>query len=175
MYEIVLGSEWNENHATKNQANFQGPFLAPSAEGINLKCRLGQEKQKELMEQHVQDLFTLPGHLKLFENNRAVRIKRDSKHQGTVFTATQHPVISITHSWLQWIQKSIWLLKWKSGPPKYRIKFNSPNLLSTGICDSYQMKLKCKTPSLFLLKLFLIEELASCILNSISFCCMIKK
>lgn len=49
-YKIVLGSEWNENHATKNHANFQGPFLAPSAEGINLKWRLGQEKQKELME-----------------------------------------------------------------------------------------------------------------------------
>lgn len=97
MYKIVLGSEWNENHATKNQANFQGPFLAPSAEGINLKCRLGQKKQKELMEQHVQDLFMLPGHLNLFENNRDVWIKRDSKHQGTVFTATQHHVIRIIH------------------------------------------------------------------------------
>lgn len=91
MYKVVLGSEWNKTHATKNQTNFQGPFLAPSAEGINLKCRLGQEKQKELMEQHVQDLFMLPGHLKLFENDRVVCIKRDSKHQGTVFTATQHP------------------------------------------------------------------------------------
>lgn len=100
MYKIVLGSEWNENHATKNQANFQGPFLAPSAEGINLKWRLGQEKQKELMEQHVWDLFILPGHVKLFENNRAVWIKRDSKHQGKVFTATQYLVIWIIHLWL---------------------------------------------------------------------------
>lgn len=60
----------------------------------------------------------------------------------------------------------------KEWPPK--IQINSSNHSSNSICDSYQRKLKCKTPSLFLLKTFLTEELA-CILNSVSFCCVIKE
>lgn len=72
MYKIALGSELKAKHATENQANFQGPFLAPSSEGINPKCRLRQENQKELTKQCVWDIFTPPGHLKLFESNSVV-------------------------------------------------------------------------------------------------------
>lgn len=72
MYKIALGSELKAKHATKNQANFQGPFLASPSEGINPKCRLRQENQEELMKQHVWDIFILPGHLRLFESNRVV-------------------------------------------------------------------------------------------------------
>lgn len=175
MYKIVLGSEWNENHATKNQANFQGPFLAPSAEGINPKCRLGQEKQKELMGQHVWDLFILPGHLKLFENNRAVWIKRDpSFYSNTTSCYLVHSFVIALDSKANMTVKVLYI-KWKSGPPKHRIKLTPQTSYLTVIYDSYQRKWKCKTPSLFLLQTFLIEELVSCVLNSISFCCVIKK
>ena len=46
MYKIAPGSELKAKYATKSQANFQGPFLALSSEGINPKCRLRQEKQR---------------------------------------------------------------------------------------------------------------------------------
>lgn len=122
MYKIVLGSEWNENHATKNQANFQGPFLAPSTERINPKCRLGQEKQKELMGQHVWDLFILPGHLKLFEKNRAVWIKRDpSFYSNTTSCYLVHSFVIALDSKANMTVKVLYI-KWKSGPPKHRIK-----------------------------------------------------
>lgn len=67
-YKTLLGSELKAKHATKNHAKVQGPFLAPSSEGINPKCSLTQEKQEELMKQHVQDIAILPGHLKLSES-----------------------------------------------------------------------------------------------------------
>lgn len=85
IHKIALGSDLRAKHATKIQLNFQGPLLAPFFEGINPKCRLRQEKQKELMKQHVWDVFILPGHLKLFESNRVVYIKRGSKYQGCNF------------------------------------------------------------------------------------------
>lgn len=81
----MLGYELKAKHATKTHANFPGPFLASASEGINPKHRLRQEKQKELMEQHKWDIFVLPGHLKLFESNRAVETKRGSKYQGCNF------------------------------------------------------------------------------------------
>lgn len=72
IHKIAQGPDLKAKHATKIKVNLLGPFLAPFAEGINPKCRLRKEKQKELMKQHVWDIFILSGHLKLFKSNRVV-------------------------------------------------------------------------------------------------------
>lgn len=49
--------------------------------------------KKELMKQHVWDIVVLPGHLKLSESNRVVRLREAQSTGSAIFTAIQDPII----------------------------------------------------------------------------------
>lgn len=131
----MLGSEWNENHATKNQVNFQGPILAPSAEGINHKCRLGQENRKSRWNSMYG---TYSCYLVIWSSLRTTELSglREIPSTRVQFLQQHNIQLYASYNWIRYIYHSLVIaldsevnmtikflyLKWECGHPKYRIK-----------------------------------------------------